>query len=158
MKEIKLTQGKVAFVDDKDFDLISKFNWYAIKIKNNYYAVRMVGRIQLKMHRFIMNVFDSKIFVDHKDRNGLNNTQNNLRVCNTSENGRNRNKQNGTTSKYKGVYFMKERKKWKVELIVNKKYIYIGTFENEIDAVIAYNKAAIEHHKEFASINVIERP
>jgi hypothetical protein len=41
MKEIFLTQGKVALVDDDDFDFLNSFNWHLKRKKGNPdYAIR----------------------------------------------------------------------------------------------------------------------
>jgi hypothetical protein len=40
MNKIKLTQGKVAFVDDEDYEYLSQWKWGALKIGRFYYAQR----------------------------------------------------------------------------------------------------------------------
>ena len=62
------------------------------------------------------------------------------------------------SSKYHGVTFTKSRNKWKALLVYNKKQLHLGFFENELDAVNAYNNKATELNKEFNckyKINVI---
>lgn len=104
MKYIKLTKGEFAIVDDEDFDRLNKFKWYAQKMKHSFYAGRAVRVTPTKqkslfMHREILGITDRNIWVDHKDHNGLNNTRENLRICNRSQNTANRKKYKGTSTK-----------------------------------------------------------
>jgi hypothetical protein len=97
-------------------------------------------------------------FIDHKDRNPLNNCRNNLRVCTHAENMRNKGNRNiNKTSRYKGVYKPKDYKKWVAYICCDGKIYRIGAFEKEEDAAEAYNKRALELHGEFAFLNKIFR-
>jgi len=60
MKEIALTQGKVALVDDEDYDSVNQYKWHARKAKRTYYAKR---KNYEEMHRFIINVCKVKSFL-----------------------------------------------------------------------------------------------
>lgn len=157
MKEIQLTQGQIALVDDEDFEYLSAFKWFANKHRNTYYAGRQSSRInglqrtQL-MHCIIMNHKG----IDHIDCNGLNNQKNNLRICTNSQNAMNRIPIKGTSSKYKGVSFHNRDKKWYSYIKKNQKLINLGTFINEVDAAKAYDKKAIELFGEFAHLNFKE--
>ena len=155
MKEIQLTQGKMALVDDESFETLNQFKWYAKKSGKTFYAVRnlyVCGRPkQIYMHCVIMN----RKGIDHIDHDGCNNQKSNLRVCTRSENQMNRTKQENTSSIYKGVYFSKAHKKWKAEISINSKKIRLGNFDSEIDAAKAYNAKAVELFLEFANLNII---
>lgn len=155
MKEIKLTQNKVALVDDEDYEFLSKFNWYAGKGSTTFYAKRSETnngkKIVIKMHHQIMG----GKWIDHVDHNGLNNQRSNLRFCTRSQNGMNQRKQKNTSSIYKGVYFHKSTGKWMSRININGNRIHLGMFDSELDAAIVYNENAIKLFKEFASINVI---
>lgn len=61
--------------------------------------------------------------------------------------------QKPSRSRYKGVDWVKDIKRWRVRIRVNGKRIYLGSYENEIDAAKAYDKAAKKYHGEFASLN-----
>lgn len=160
MMEIELTRGKVALVDDTDYDRISIFNWYARECKRNgmWYAVRDERRAGSRrlvyMHRYILGL-TGQIEVDHKDRDGLNNRRANMRVCTRTPNVQNRGRfKNKRQSRYKGVY----RNKfgiWWARITVNKKRIRLGTFDMEIEAAKSYNDAAREHFGDFAYQNSI---
>lgn len=155
MKEIKLTQGKITLVDDIDFINLSKYNWYAASSGNTFYAIGWVKGRRIKMHRFLMNVTDSKNLVDHEDRDGLNNQKYNLRVCTKAQNNANRVSKNGSTSKYLGVYFDKQLQQFRTRIRKDKKLFHLGTFDNEEVAAIAYNKAAMQLHGKFANLNKV---
>jgi len=162
MKEIKLSQqGKkkslhlVTLVDDEDYEQLNTFRWYAQKSLNSFYAVRREARKYIFMHRQLLNIADSKILVDHKDRNGLNNQRSNLRTATKSQNCANRFSKPGTTSEYLGIYYNKSRNKWTAQIKVNGKTIALGRFNNEKDAALKYNAAAEKFHGEFANPNVI---
>lgn len=91
MKEIPLTQGMVAIVDDEDHLRLSKYKWYARRSINTFYARCSLRRIKGKprpyliMHRVILNA-PAGLEVDHKDGNGLNNTRANLRLVTRRQN------------------------------------------------------------------------
>lgn len=86
-----------------------------------------------------------------------------LRLATVSENGGNRKQTKfyagkKCSSKFKGVYWCKKSQKWKVNIQVKKKAMYLGLFIDEKEAAVAYNKAAIEHFGEFAKLNTFEEP
>jgi hypothetical protein len=159
MKEIKLTQGKVALVDDEDFEYLNQFKWHAKKGCNTFYAKRSIKGSTLSMHSLIMKP-PHGFEIDHKDLNGLNNQKDNLRICTRSQNQANRKKAKGN-SRYLGVCRLKGEiyngKKYRDTIIatINKdnKLIYLGSFKTEEEAAIAYDIAAKKLHGEFAYLN-----
>jgi len=154
MKEIKLYNGRVALVDDDDFDLMNNYKWSIHKAGNVEYARSMPGKQY--MHRMILNLNDPRILVDHIDHNGFNNTKENLRACNKSLNGANRKSANkNSLSKHVGVYWFKQTNRWHARVWKERKCYHLGYFKSESDAALAYNKKATELHGEFAHINNI---
>ena len=156
MKEIPLTRGKVALVDDEDYERVSKFKWHCT---SEGYAATTLPRLNghrktVWMHRYIMNAPDG-IEVDHVRSGGLDNRRENLRLASHTQNTMNRPSDRGSLSRYKGVSFFKDGKKWHAEIQAHGKRIYLGRFISEIDAAIAYNEAAKKHHGEFAVLNEV---
>src|SRR5215469_10504679 len=119
MKEIPLTQGKVTFVDDEDYEWISAYKWYAYKHPQEtiWYAARSEYQPHLKqprmfrMHREIMCP-DPGVAIDHRDGNGLNNCRSNLRIDFNKFNRANSVRSRNNTSGFKGVSFDKKHKKF----------------------------------------------
>lgn len=154
MKEIQLTKGFVSIVDDEDYDRITKHKWHiSFKCPGKSFMVQStIKGKNIYLHRFLMNPA-SHLVVDHIDRNPLNNQKSNLRVCTRSDNQKNKLIQ-PKTSIYKGV--SKRGGKYGVYIRINGKHTYIGSFDNEKDAALAYDDAAIKHHGEFAYLNRTE--
>jgi len=161
MKEIPIKQLKTdvvayAQIDDEDFDKIAARKW----------TLTNMGYVQstnngTRLHRLIMGITNPKIGIDHIDHNKLNCQRSNLRICNQSQNGGNRIKNsinNGKplSSKYKGVYWNKEKRKWGVSVKFQKNRIFLGYYPIEEQAALAYNSCAKKKFGEFALLNVIE--
>lgn len=160
MKEIQLTKGKFALVDDEDFDFLNQWKWYAAKIQNTFYVARKKwnpGGVHKTffMHREILGLNDNKIFVDHEDHNGLNNQRSNLRTCTSQQNQANQRPQRNTSSIYKGVSWDKQLNKWRACIRKNNKKIHIGYYEDETKAAIAFNEKAFELNGDFAYLNEV---
>lgn len=154
MKEIILANSKlVALVDDDDFELLSRYKWTLYK---NGMAVGYCSgdRKRTSMHRFILQPKKTEI-IDHINHNTLDNRRVNLRIATNSQNQANRLKQNGKSSKYKGVSLRKRcpEKPFEAGIKVNGKTSYLGNFANEEQAARAYDNAARIHFGEFAFTN-----
>lgn len=155
MKQIPLTKDKVALVDDEDYDFLMQWKWRF----HGGYAVRtdwiLGSRKEILMHRVIAKTPTSKE-TDHINGNKLDNRKGNLRVCSRSANRFNQGKYAGEHhSKYKGVTWHKVWKKWQAQIRINGKTKYLGKYDSETEAAIAYNNAAASHHKEFARLNEV---
>lgn len=159
MKEIVLTQGYVAVVDDEDFEAVNKFNWHAEIRRQQVYAARKVptpngnGTTQY-LHQFLL---PSEISVDHADRNGLNNTRINLRPATWTEQQGNRPKRVSGTSRYKGVYLDRDRGRWTGRLATLGVPIFQKRFDYEHEAALAYDRAAVEKWGDRAVVNFPRR-
>lgn len=155
MKKIKLTQGKFALVDDEDFEYLSQWKWSASKGNNTFYAQRCFlidgKKKSISMHREVLKLKPGDgILTDHKDHDGLNNQKSNLRKATYLQNQYN--KSASGQSKYLGVSFEKDRKKWRARMKVGKIHKCLGRYNSEIEAAVAYDKAA-KQRGEFANLN-----
>jgi hypothetical protein len=149
MAEVPLTQGKVALVDDEDYEYLSQFKWYAQKSETTWYAARHPTKNKtVRMHRVLMDD-PQGLEVDHEDRDGLNNQRYNLRVATHAQNGRNRRPHTNKTSGYKGVYWQKASGRWIVQ-------IQLGSYDTAEEAARMYDEAARRYHGEFAYLNFPE--
>ena len=155
MKEIPLTRGYVALVDDEDYDRINALKWYACVRKDGMVYARRKLRSEPIISMQHM-VFGERIRIDHADGNGLNNQRGNLRPATNSQNAANHRKIAGTTSKYRGVTLYPANGKWVAQLHLHKKHIHLGYFKEEVDAATVYNLAAYEAWGEFARLNTPE--
>jgi len=151
-KLIPLTQGKFAIVDAEDYNRLAKYKWSCQKDRNNYYASRANGNTRIFMHREIMKA-PKGLQVDHINRNGLNNRKSNLRLCTHAENVHNSRPMRNGSSQYKGVCWHKCKKKWCVSISKSGKRTYLGHFDDEMEAGVAYDRKAEELFGEFAYLN-----
>lgn len=149
---IKLTQGKVAIVDDEDFEVLAQYKWSVDKTRNGFYAVRVKSKKKIYMHRQIVDA-QKGVLVDHVNHNGLDNQRSNLRLCTYIQNSQNMKTLRGGSSKFKGVSWASREEKWLATYQLSGKKKYIGYFEKEEDAAMAYDIAVTEDFGEFALTN-----
>lgn len=139
MNEIKLTNGKVALIDDEDLMLVSGYNWFAHSDGYRYYASANITingkRKTLKMHRLIMgNPYGKEI--DHINHNGLYNRKENLRIVTHRENMINMDRKN----KHGYVGVKKHRERFMAYCYKNGKATYLGIFKTPKEAHERYLK------------------
>lgn len=163
MKEIKLTKGRVAIVDDEDFETIKMFKWYAHESKPGIFYARRdkyIGIINGKqkskkilMHRSLLSIDSRKTQVDHKNSDTLDNRKENLRICTNKENSTNKSKlRSDNTSGYRGIYEnnrLSTRKYFAFIRDKDNKRITIGRFSTIEKAAKAFDKAAKVYYGEF---------
>jgi len=150
MREVQLTQNMVALVDDEDYDLVSKFSWYAQEFPNVWYAYTTIGGKKISMHQMLAGRGTK---VDHRNGFGLDNRRFNLRPATTTQNAQNRRKLGRGLSKYKGVSKLKRLAGWVVRPRLNGKRVFVGYFKSETKAAQAYDNFARQNYQEFACLN-----
>ena len=163
---IPLSRGLVSIIDAKNWDLVKdkKFHARYDKKAKKFYGqtckkVRVEGKIHsyyTQLHRLIMGLTDPSIQCDHKNNDGLDNREQNLRVASNSQNCANCKKQEGRSSKYKGVYWRANRNHWVAQVVCDGKRYHLKCHKDEEAAARAYDKKALEVFGEFAKLNFPE--
>lgn len=165
MKKIPLygviAAGRVALVDDADYDLVSGYRWNAREWTRpsggteGPYAVSSRwanGRNNpISMHKLITGYART----DHRNGDCLNNQRFNLRPATTAQNNHNQRPRHGTSSRYKGVVWHRRVAKWQASIKLDGRFIYLGVFTSEEEAALAYNAAAFEAWGEYAWLNEV---
>lgn len=144
--KFKLVNGVLRMKDDSNIK---------IGIDGKGYQYVCISDRAVFVHRVVFYLHYGYLpdYIDHIDRNKLNNQPSNLRECNITQNNRNVGIRADNTSGYKGVTWNKSAGKWHAQIKVNGKRKYLGLYLNPIDAAIAYDKAAVDFHGEFALTN-----
>jgi len=152
MKEIKLTQGRVAKIDDEDYPLVSQFKWY---YHSTGYAFTGDGQGgKLRMHYAIMARLP-KYQVDHINGDRLDNRRQNLRHVKAQYNCWNKGLPANNTSGYKGVSWDKKTSRWRARIKIDYIQYNLGGFDNAVDGARAYNEAALKHYGKYTRLNVL---
>jgi len=161
MREVTLSRGKVALVDDEDYGFLMHWKWHAAKNSQSedFYArrgVRVGGKLKMiSMARVVADAQDGEE-VDHINHDTLDNRRANLRVCSHTENCLNRRKpkrRRGCSSRYRGVSFYMPAGMW----VAHFRREHIGYFVCERDAAQAYNARVKERgFEEVSPLNDIE--
>ena len=161
MKQISLSRGLVALVDDEDYDHLNQYSWSALPApagpQYGWYAKTNIRTTSGKfttalMHRMLLSA-DPSVHVDHENGNGLDNQKHNLRTCTRSNNMANRTKRKASASVHKGVTWNARKGKWIARISHQGKRHHLGEFANEHKAAQAYNQKARELFGEFARLN-----
>jgi hypothetical protein len=152
----KLGEGKVAIVDDEDFERVSDYTWYLTQ--KGYVVHSLDPKTKLWLARFIMRATPGRL-VDHRNHNLLDNRKSQLRLATKKENNRNQTvrspRKPRCSSKFKGVFWHKRDQAWRAQIGVNRRRIWLGNFDTEREAAMAYNKAAARLHGEFCCLNSV---
>ena len=156
-RKIYLGEGEFTIVDADIYYRLGRFKWFLVGSKKKFYAARNIktGPCQIKivrLHRVIMNPPDG-LLIDHQNGNSLDNRRANLRFATRSQNATNRQKRKKGSSRFNGVSIEKRTGRWRARICYQGKKMYLGSFDSEIDAALAYDAAAKKYHGEFACLN-----
>jgi hypothetical protein len=132
-------------VDSDDVERVRQYSWHikSEERKNTDYAKATIEGAEVALHRFILDVVDPNVHIDHVNGDGLDNRHCNLRICNNQENHFNTNA--------KGYTWDKHREKWSAKIAVNGQTINLGRFDSEDEAHAAYVGARKLHFGEFGT-------
>jgi hypothetical protein len=148
MANLVLSTGETILVDDADFESVKALSWHIAGKGYAAHAYRQDGKGKtLYLHTFLTGYK----FIDHANRNKLDNRRENLRSSNESLNMANSSKRQGVSSKFKGVSWAAKAQKWIAYLGRD----YLGQFNDEAEAASVYNAAAAARFGSHASLNRI---
>ncbi len=163
-REIPLTRGRAAIVDDEDFEMLSAFSWHfrpmRAKQPEKGYAALTVRPgdghcLQMFMHQMLISL-PKGVQVDHINGNSLDYRRQNLRPSTQAQNARNVAKpKHARSSRFKGVWHDRRTGKWQAYITADRRRYHLGVFGHEEDAARAYNDAARRLHGAFARLNEV---
>lgn len=143
----------LVLIDEGDYDAIKGNTLYLSKKANGFYVMICLGGNKSKpLHSYLMKP-PNGLMIDHKNRNGLDNRRENIRIATKAQNSYNKFDEKKSTSKFKGVYWAKDKDMWCARITLNDKVIAGGYFKCKIDAAHRYNELAMEHFGDFAYLN-----
>ncbi len=140
VRRIPLSNGEYALVDAADFERLNRHQW---RLMGSGYVCRSEKGKLIYMHREVMGAAKGEL-VDHKDRNRRNNYRSNLHICTPSENGYNHAKRAGSVSSYRGVFRRPSDGRLYGRAYFEREYVWLGFFDNEVDAARAYDRRVVE--------------
>lgn len=152
LARVYLTLGQTSIIDLEDIDLVQEYNWSTGSIGKYFYALRNDKGHRIYLHRFILRA-PANTVVDHINGDTLDNRKANIRITDKRGNACNSVSRPNTSSRFKGVSLAKRNNKWEAYICINGKKKNLGVFKNELDAAMAYNKAALENFGEYARLN-----
>lgn len=135
---------EVVLIDEEDRDRVMRHSWSVNKLG-------YVSSSKGSLHRFIMQCEkgDAKI-VDHINHNPLDNRKKNLRLVTASQSNINRRAQKNGSSGHKGIYWEKDRERWRAYATKDGKKYHIGVYKTLEEAVRGYSEKIGDIHGEWA--------
>lgn len=147
LQNIKCEEVGRALIDKDDIEKCKSYSWHLCK---NGYVTAHINNKQIYLHRYIMNITESKIQVDHINRNRSDNRKGNLRLCTNAENGMNKRILDANTSGYTGIRYDKRRDYWYASITFNGIEIYLGSSKHIDDVIELREKAELQYCGEFS--------
>lgn len=138
-----------AMVSLDKLEEVRKYAWCAYIRERSSYAVTSINGSSVKMHNILFNPPDGYV-CDHIDRNGFNNQNDNIRFCTRQQNSFNVGPKKNNKSGYQGVYWNPALSKWRANIRVNGKAIFLGCYVELDDAIAARKAAEVTYFGEYA--------
>lgn len=163
MREIALSQGFIALVDDEDYEALARHRWHVQIQEGNGYAKRNLPRgggrraSTITMHRQILGEPPMGMRIDHRNHRPLadrvvDNRRENLRFASPAQNAMNKGKFHGKSA-FKGVSLHAFSGLWRATFSVERKHVNVGYFKHEVHAAYAYDLAIVRVRGPFAVTN-----
>lgn len=146
--------GKTFLIDEDDLDFVKQYRWSVDK--DGYVRGGKGKERNLKLHRVLLNVQKGQV-VDHINGNPSDCRKNNLRITTQHNNTFNAKLPKSSTTGYKGVCFDKSRNKYMAHIHPNGRMIFLGYFDDVIEAAHAYDEAASLYFGEYARFNFVRK-
>lgn len=142
--------GGIVLVSEEDYENIGRYKWH--KNAHGYVQTSINGK-NTAMHRFIMKPNNNEI-VDHINHNKLDNRRENLRIFDeVHKNVSNRQLKENKSSKYRGVYWSKNKKKFQARIKINCVDYSLGMFADEIIAAETIDKFLLYQKIDYIDLN-----
>ena len=153
---ITLTQGKETLIDPEDWEVVRGYRWYARRSASGYYAAaqrpgQTSGAPKLLMH-VLLTGGDSELHVDHAEHGTLDNRRSFIRRATNSQNQANTGSRGGK-SRFKNVNWNARHGKWAAKFMHQRRALFLGYFDDEEQAAVAVDRAAMDVRGEFARLN-----
>jgi hypothetical protein len=140
-----------AKINLEDIEICKEYHWMINRYRRKqypykFYALANIDGKLIFLHRFISAASQGE-YVDHVNRDTLDNTRENLQICGMTINRINSKLAENNISGHKGVFWCHHLRtpKWKAFFMIKKKYLHLGYFDNYEDAVEAREKAEKEY-------------
>ena len=150
--EVVTSNGEIILIDSDDFEKVKRYTWC---IGKTGYPVANTGKKVVKLHRYILNLSDSKDIRDHINGNPLDNRKSNLRKCTVADNNKNCKLSKNSKTGYTGVLLTRSGK-YRARIMVNRKEIGLGIYETMEEAIFARRKAEEKYYGDYAPYKNID--
>jgi hypothetical protein len=156
-RELRLPSGVLTLVSAEDFSRVSALAWFARREGRSIYVMHSPGvkATKVRLHRFVMGARRGDI-VDHINGDTLDNRRDNLRFVTPRQSAQNRGPHAGSLSSFVGVTLHRATGRWQAQICSGGVCRYLGLFNDEREAALAYDAAAHETYGEFARLNFPE--
>lgn len=136
-------------IDIEEIERCKQITWHYSNSRDIPYICGKIKNKNIKLHRYLLDLYDDSLVVDHINRNTLDNRKHNLRIADYQKNSFNKGIRSDNTSGIVGVDFNKIAKKWRAKIKYNNVDIHLGYFKDINEALINRRIAEEYLFKEF---------